>query len=73
MEKIKINTAYIQLDQFLKWAGVLPSGGEIRFFLVAHKISVNHMPCQVKRKKLYPNDIVTITDVGEWQLVGEES
>lgn len=73
MEKIKINTAYIQLDQFLKWAGVLPSGGEIRFFLAAHKIWVNHMPCQVKRKKLYPNDIVTITDVGEWQLVGEES
>lgn len=73
MEKIKINTAYIQLDQFLKWAGVLLSGGEIRFFLAAHKISVNHMPCQVKRKKLYPNDIVTITDVGEWQLVGEES
>lgn len=73
MEKIKINTAYIQLDQFLKWAGVLPSGGEIRFFLAAHKISVNYMPCQVKRKKLYPNDIVTITDVGEWQLVGEES
>lgn len=73
MEKIKINTAYIQLDQFLKWAGVLPSGGEIRFFLAAHAISVNHMPCQAKRKKLYPNDIVTITDVGEWQLIGEKA
>ena len=31
----------IQLDQFLKWASILQSGGEIRFLLDEDKILVN--------------------------------
>ena len=33
METVTITTAMIQLDQFLKWASILQSGGEIRFLL----------------------------------------
>ena len=32
-EDIEIETEEIQLDQFLKWAGVLPSGGEVKALL----------------------------------------
>ena len=41
MEKISINTEKIQLDQFLKWAGILESGGQVRPMLDEGLIFVN--------------------------------
>ena len=70
MEKIKIETDMIQLDQFMKWASILQSGGEIRFLLDENKIYINGTLCNAKRKKLYPGDIVEIKDVGTYEIVG---
>lgn len=50
METVTITTAMIQLDQFLKWASILQSGGEIRFLLDEKKIFVNGNLCTAKRK-----------------------
>ena len=61
----------IQLDQFLKWASILQSGGEIRFLLDEDKILVNGILCKAKRKKLYPGDTVEIKDVGTHLIKGE--
>lgn len=71
METIKIETPMIQLDQFLKWASILQSGGEIRFLLDEDKILVNGILCKAKRKKLYPEDTVEIKDVGTYLIKGE--
>ena len=71
METIKIETPMIQLDQFLKWASTLQSGGEIRFLLDEDKILVNGILCKAKRKKLYPGDTVEIKDVGTYLIKGE--
>ena len=71
METIKIETPMIQLDQFLKWASILQSGGEIRFLLDEDKILVNGILCKAKRKKLYPGDTVEIKDVGTYLIRGE--
>lgn len=71
METIKIETPIIQLDQFLKWASILQSGGEIRFLLDEDKILVNGILCKAKRKKLYPGDTVEIKDVGTYLIKGE--
>lgn len=71
METIKIETPMIQLDQFLKWASILQSGGEIRFLLDEDKILVNGILCKAKRKKLYPRDTVEIKDVGIYLIKGE--
>ncbi|WP_296828049.1 RNA-binding S4 domain-containing protein [uncultured Megasphaera sp.] len=71
METIKIETPMIQLDQFLKWASILQSGGEIRFLLDEDKILVNGILCKAKRKKLYPGDTVEIKDVGTYMIKGE--
>ena len=38
---IEIETEEIQLDQFLKWAGVLPSGGEVKALLAEGLIMRN--------------------------------
>lgn len=70
MEKIKIETDMIQLDQFMKWASILQSGGEIRFLLDENRIYINGNLCKVKRKKLYPGDIVEIKEVGKYEIVG---
>ena len=71
METIKIETPMIQLDQFLKWASILQSGGEIRFLLDEDKILVNGILCKAKRKKLYPGDTVEIKGVGTYLIKGE--
>ena len=71
METINIETPMIQLDQFLKWASILQSGGEIRFLLDEDKILVNGILCKAKRKKLYPGDTVEIKDVGTYLIKGE--
>lgn len=71
METVKIKTPMIQLDQFLKWASILQSGGEIRFLLDEKKIFINGNLCTAKRKKLYPGDKVEIKGVGTYLIQGE--
>lgn len=71
METIKINTPMIQLDQFLKWASILQSGGEVRFLLEEKRIFVNGTLCTAKRKKLYPGDTVEVKGAGMYQIQGE--
>lgn len=71
METVNITTPMIQLDQFLKWASILQSGGEIRFLLDEKKIFVNGILCTVKRKKLYPGDKVEIKGIGTYLIKGE--
>ncbi|MBQ5586346.1 MAG: RNA-binding S4 domain-containing protein, partial [Selenomonadaceae bacterium] len=41
MEKISIHTESIQLDQLLKWAGIIESGGQVRPMLEEKLILVN--------------------------------
>lgn len=71
MEKINITTDMIQLDQFLKWASIIQSGGETKVLLLENRIFVNGNLCTAKRKKLYPGDTVDIKGIGSYQIVGE--
>ena len=71
MEKISINTEKIQLDQFLKWAGILESGGQVRPMLDEGLIFVNGVKETAKRKQLHPGDVVKIIDIGEYEVVRE--
>ena len=73
MEKISINTEKIQLDQFLKWAGILESGGQVRPMLDEGLIFVNGVKETAKRKQLHPGDVVKIIDIGEYEVVREDS
>ena len=72
MEKISINTEKIQLDQFLKWAGILESGGQVRPMLDDDLIFVNGVKETAKRKQLHPGDVVKIIDIGEYEVVRED-
>lgn len=72
MEKISINTEKIQLDQFLKWTGILESGGQVRPMLDEGLIFVNGVKETAKRKQLHPGDVVKIIDIGEYEVVRED-
>lgn len=41
MEKIKIQTEFIKLDQFLKWIGVVDSGVEAKDRILSGEVKVN--------------------------------
>ena len=61
-EIISIHTDYIQLDQLLKYANILTTGGQIKELLAEELITLNGTIVTEKRKKIYPNDMVSIGD-----------
>lgn len=73
MEKIAIHTESIQLDQLLKWAGIIESGGQVRPMLEEKLILVNGNIETAKRRRLFPGDTVEIRDMGCWQVGREET
>ncbi|MDY6267954.1 MAG: RNA-binding S4 domain-containing protein [Selenomonadaceae bacterium] len=70
-QKIAIDTDTIQLDQFLKWAGVTTTGGDIRFLLDERKIKRNGETENAKRRKLVPGDIIEVEGIGAYEVVKE--
>lgn len=56
----KLNSEYIKLDQFLKMANIISTGGEAKFYLIENEVLVNGMKENRRGRKLYPGDIVTV-------------
>jgi ribosome-associated protein len=62
VEIIEINTDTINLDQFLKWANIVMSGGEAKYLIQEGKVEVNG-EIELKRgKTLKDGDIVSLTE-----------
>lgn len=68
IEDIAIETEEIQLDQFLKWAGVLQSGGEVKMLIEERRIKRNGEKESARRRKLHPGDVVEIEGMGAWRV-----
>lgn len=60
MEKIKINTEYIKLDQFLKFIGIASTGGEAKVIVFDGLVKVNGEVTSQRGKKLRKDDVVEI-------------
>lgn len=71
MEKILIKTETINLDQLLKWASIVDSGGFVKFMIEDQLIKVNGEVVTQRRKKIYPGDIIEIIDSGQWEVQRE--
>lgn len=69
---VKISSAMIQLNQLLKWIGILETGGQIGFLLEEKAILLNGVVVQEKRKKIYPGDTVTINHEDYFVMRDEE-
>ncbi len=61
----------IQLDQFLKLANVVASGGQAKHLIQSGEVKLNGIVETRRKKKLKPGDIVEVFDfVLEVQLEG---
>lgn len=61
--KFQIKTEYITLQQLLKAANILSSGGEIKAYIQSEEILVNNEPENRRGRKLYPKDVVETNGV----------
>lgn len=68
VEKIKINTEYITLGQFLKLSNIAVTGGMVKPILQEYKISVNDVEENRRGKKLYPGDKVSVKTIGVYRI-----
>ena len=66
---IAIHTDTIQLDQFLKLAGAVASGGEVKSLLAEGMILRNDVPATARRRKLVPGDVITIDGSDTYRVV----
>ncbi len=60
MEKIKIKTEFIKLDQFIKYVGVADSGAEAKSIVSEELIKVNGQVELQRGKKLRSGDKIEI-------------
>lgn len=59
---IEINTKEIKLDQFLKWASLVASGGEAKELINSGAVTVNSLVETRRGRKLKNEDIVGINN-----------
>ena len=62
METITITTEYIKLQDLLKLAGVVYTGGEAKVLIQEGAVTVNGAVCTQRGKKLRPGDTVRLGD-----------
>ena len=58
IEEVVINTEFIKLDQFLKWANFTGSGVEAKMFIQNGEVKVNDAVETRRGKKIYDGDVV---------------
>ena len=62
IEKVKISTEFIKLDQFLKWLAVVNSGSDAKQVILDGKVKVNDEVETRRGRKIYPEYKVEIFD-----------
>ena len=62
-ETIEISTEFIKLDSFLKFAGMLETGGQAKEVVQAGLVSVNGEVCTMRGKKMRPGDTAQIGEL----------
>ncbi|MBN6889949.1 S4 domain-containing protein YaaA [Cytobacillus horneckiae] len=66
MNKVKIDTEYITLGQFLKAADIISTGGMAKWFLSEYDVFVNGEQDQRRGRKLRTGDQIEIPDHGTY-------
>lgn len=58
MKIISITTEFIKLQDLLKYASLVSSGGEAKLVIAGGAVTVNGEACTQRGKKLRPGDVV---------------
>lgn len=70
MKKIVIHSGYIKLDQFLKLADCVSTGGMAKALLQEGYVQVNGVKEERRGRKLYPGDKIEVQDNGVFEVEG---
>ena len=65
MENIVIQTEFIKLQDLLKFAGAVETGGDAKLIIQEGRVAVNGEVCTMRGKKLRPGDRAVIDDETE--------
>lgn len=60
MTEVPVRNSVITLGQLLKFIGMIPTGGEIKSFLMETSIKVNGAHENRRGRKLLPGDVVEV-------------
>ena len=66
-DTIQIHTEFIKLQDLLKFAGAVETGGDAKLIIQEGRVAVNGEPCTMRGKKMRPGDRAVID--GELELV----
>jgi S4 domain protein YaaA len=69
MQEIPITSEFITLGQFLKLAGLVDSGGEVKTYLAETSIQINGEHDNRRGRKLFPGDTITVEKGESFQIV----
>ena len=58
MEIITITTEFIKLQDLLKFASLVSTGGEAKQLILDEQVTVNGEVCTMRGKKIRPGDVV---------------
>ena len=64
---IPIRTEFIKLQDFLKFANAVESGGMAKNVILDEQVTVNGEVCTMRGKKLRPGDVVSFMG-GVWRV-----
>jgi len=62
IENIYINPPFIKLEQFLKFAGAVSTGGEAKNIIFDGLVTVNDDICLMRGKKLFGGETVKVNE-----------
>ena len=63
--EITIHTEFIKLQDLLKFAGAVETGGDAKLIIQEGRVTVNGEACTMRGKKLRPGDRAAIDDETE--------
>ena len=69
---VVIHTEFIKLQDAMKYANLVYSGGEAKQLILEGQVKVNGEVCTMRGKKLYPGDSFSFMG-GNYRMCGNES
>ena len=63
MQEIFIETEFIRIDQLLKYASIVGTGGEAKYIISEGMVKVNGETVTQRGKKIRHEDIVEVNDI----------
>lgn len=69
MREVEIRTEFIKLDQLLKFAGIVQTGGEGKIMISEGIVSVNDSVVKERGKKIRKGDVVEIENIDKFIVV----